>query len=408
MACVSLLCCVPVEELTVPRNVDWLAFVGVTSEDYEEGRLYPSDSFDTLAQPQEVGWLVGYRASQFRGLNVAVSGPGAAYVRLARSGDLLLPSPVWRHHFRKVVPLGDLTIQWPGLDISEPLPEPEFYLSLETESYDRLGLEAAGQSDDGDLLFVFGDRSVHRVTGDGLVQIGLHSCFLGVRSIAIHRGRFWLSTKLRDICVGSALDVLDRSPRRLLGRFHIDGFGDLFFVQPNGTILSPTKGFEVLSAGTDSDEFAEFQTSNDVDGSLLAAGQGWSVRKDGDVVLRDLGFRRPFAGVGHGVVYRSQERFLELSTWDAQDHAYIVSRGPGLRAFRTILALVPFAGGFVLIEVGSTDLVWVGPTGQAFEFYTLDYQPTKLFVVDDTLIVVGVEDPSELGAPTLVSRFAVL
>ena len=288
--------CVPVDHLTIPDDVDWLAFVGVQVEGYEDGRLYPADDVDTIVTPDE-GWLVGYRNEQLANEYFPPEQLRRVSVRFARPSEAWLPDPVWTRSFGGPRPLGGLTAARLGLKAPEvTLPAP-LRVESSLEIIDRGGLEAVGQARNGAFLLVFADRTVHEVSTYRTRLLSEHNCSEDVRSVARYGPQYRITTAGLDVCEGVDLLQLEKKPLCREGAFHIDGFLQWLFVGTNGDVLQVEYNGSVPCTGRSADAWSGFQVSNDLSGYLIATGNTWNLHER-------LGFGSPrfadkFALCGH-------------------------------------------------------------------------------------------------------------
>ena len=108
----SAIGCVPVDPIEIPAEVEWIAWLGPSQEDLEDGRLMAVEDFDRIASPQSAGWLMGYSTEQLESVNHPPSGFVSARLLIAQDGDTLLPDALLSRPFFGVQDPPAVTTDW--------------------------------------------------------------------------------------------------------------------------------------------------------------------------------------------------------------------------------------------------------------------------------------------------------
>ena len=407
---VALTCCVPVEQVEVPDQVQWLAYVPTSeSERFETGvrtgRLLPVEDQLLANAPGVNGWIVGFTTEALVTAGMPVDSLRDATVRRKGGCDFALPSPSWVESLGDAGDVPALTSDALAPDSRCRVPTTESFrvVSIELDRTADLFISSFGRAGDGSPLFSLSDGVVYQVAGQRVRYVG--SFGTPLFSLAETNAGYF-ATDGRFL-TGSAIETL--VPRAtasapFFGHLVATNLTALAYVDVDGGRVAPIDGWLqdppmiATGGGRRPAYFEDLQVIADGDGGIIAAGTGWSWRWDGVEFEHGLGIRKPFAVIDSTLVFGDDTGAIFAPVPASPQENRVIANVTEVRStqyFVPIRAIVPYDGGAVVAdELGY--LTWFDLAGNVVQIAHLINKPKRVFVVGDDIVVISKDVDSQI------------
>ena len=410
---VALTCCVPVEQIEIPDNVQWLAYLAAHETSFDDsvrvGRLLPVEERLFAHRPGTDGWIVGFTTEDLSAAGMPVDSLRDANVRFKSACDFALPSPSWVQTFGGVSDLPTLTSDALGVDALCRTPTAESFMisSIELPDTSELRTMSFGVTDGGEPLFSLSDGRVLRIVDGRLESEGTVSDWLYSLTKV---GETYFASAYRGLMSGRTLEnlsVFATDPTLFYGHFvpltdaravYVESDGRrIAVIDANETGIDANVQF-LQTEGGGSFRVVDQRVSVDEQGQVVAAGSDWSWRWNGTRFEHDLGIKKPFAFLESTPVFGDEIGALHTPVSSSPLESRVIANVTTVRSTQYFVPIKDIAsyGGGAIVADQLGYLSWIDLSGTVVSIAHLINIPLRLYIVGDDIVVISQHVDSQI------------